>query len=243
MSTAILSAPRKSLASASAWTRAAATESGQAFRDPAMADRTRTARRVTLSAGAPMRSRPTEVRRLSRACHALAFASAGRAAATGLRWVLRDLMAVDRKRPAQGNARMRGVTHFVKAEMNRTGVERAVSLPCVGGHPRVLGQRLVGSKASSFHDRLSGRVVATRRARLRTAYPHTGPSCRESFISKSTPLIPRAAAFYRAVFGWKMEKRGGPQDYWLVTTGADGDPESVAGSCAAWARRRPTCTL
>jgi predicted enzyme related to lactoylglutathione lyase len=32
----------------------------------------------------------------------------------------------------------------------------------------------------------------------------------------------RSAAFYRAVFGWTIEKWDGPQDYWLVTTGDDG---------------------
>src|SRR5579863_4180665 len=31
----------------------------------------------------------------------------------------------------------------------------------------------------------------------------------------------RAAMFYRKVFGWKIDKWQGPQDYWLVTTGTD----------------------
>lgn len=31
----------------------------------------------------------------------------------------------------------------------------------------------------------------------------------------------RAAAFYRAVFGWDIHKWDGPQDYWLVQTGED----------------------
>ena len=34
----------------------------------------------------------------------------------------------------------------------------------------------------------------------------------------------RAAAFYSKVFGWEINKWDGPEDYWLVTTGADGTP-------------------
>lgn len=34
----------------------------------------------------------------------------------------------------------------------------------------------------------------------------------------------RAAAFYSKVFGWKITKWDGPQDYWLITTGQDGEP-------------------
>ena len=37
----------------------------------------------------------------------------------------------------------------------------------------------------------------------------------------------RAAEFYRELFGWKIERMGGPMDYWLVNTvatGADGRP-------------------
>ncbi len=34
----------------------------------------------------------------------------------------------------------------------------------------------------------------------------------------------RAGEFYKKVFGWKIEKWGGPIDYWLVTTGADEEP-------------------
>jgi uncharacterized protein len=34
----------------------------------------------------------------------------------------------------------------------------------------------------------------------------------------------RAANFYRKVFGWKIEKWPGPMDYWMVTTGAEGEP-------------------
>jgi predicted enzyme related to lactoylglutathione lyase len=32
----------------------------------------------------------------------------------------------------------------------------------------------------------------------------------------------RAAKFYSEVFGWESAKWGGPMDYWLVKTGADG---------------------
>jgi predicted enzyme related to lactoylglutathione lyase len=35
----------------------------------------------------------------------------------------------------------------------------------------------------------------------------------------ATPDREKTAAFYRAVFGWKVEKWEGPVDYWLVTTG------------------------
>jgi hypothetical protein len=34
----------------------------------------------------------------------------------------------------------------------------------------------------------------------------------------------RAVEFYKKAFGWQIQKWPGPQDYWLVTTGADGDP-------------------
>lgn len=34
----------------------------------------------------------------------------------------------------------------------------------------------------------------------------------------------RAAAFYKKVFGWKIEKWPGPMEYWMVTTGADATP-------------------
>ena len=35
---------------------------------------------------------------------------------------------------------------------------------------------------------------------------------------------PRAVGFYREVFGWEFRELGGPRDYWLVTTGPDGEP-------------------
>jgi uncharacterized protein len=34
----------------------------------------------------------------------------------------------------------------------------------------------------------------------------------------------RAVDFYKKVFGWQIQKWPGPQDYWLVTTGPDGQP-------------------
>jgi uncharacterized protein len=34
----------------------------------------------------------------------------------------------------------------------------------------------------------------------------------------------RAVKFYSDVFGWKIEKWGGPSDYWLANTGPDTKP-------------------
>lgn len=34
----------------------------------------------------------------------------------------------------------------------------------------------------------------------------------------------RAAKFYEEIFGWKIKKWEGPIDYWLVTTGPEGQP-------------------
>ena len=34
----------------------------------------------------------------------------------------------------------------------------------------------------------------------------------------------RAIRFYSTVFGWTFDKYAGPQDYWLITTGPDGQP-------------------
>lgn len=34
----------------------------------------------------------------------------------------------------------------------------------------------------------------------------------------------RASAFYKKLFGWKIEKWPGPTEYWMVTTGAEGTP-------------------
>ena len=34
----------------------------------------------------------------------------------------------------------------------------------------------------------------------------------------------RAVAFYKKVFGWKIEKWDGPMDYWMVNTGDEKSP-------------------
>jgi uncharacterized protein len=34
----------------------------------------------------------------------------------------------------------------------------------------------------------------------------------------------KLAKFYQGLFGWEMAGWGGPQDYWLVTTGPEGTP-------------------
>jgi predicted enzyme related to lactoylglutathione lyase len=41
----------------------------------------------------------------------------------------------------------------------------------------------------------------------------------------------RAVDFYRHVFGWKIEKWGGPTDYWLMTTGDETRP-GISGGIA-----------
>ena len=33
----------------------------------------------------------------------------------------------------------------------------------------------------------------------------------------------RALAFYTKVFGWQFQKWAGPMDYWLITTGTEGE--------------------
>ncbi|HLD41610.1 MAG TPA: VOC family protein [archaeon] len=34
----------------------------------------------------------------------------------------------------------------------------------------------------------------------------------------------RASEFYSKVFGWKFEKWDGPMEYWMITTGKEGEP-------------------
>jgi uncharacterized protein len=34
----------------------------------------------------------------------------------------------------------------------------------------------------------------------------------------------RAVKFYKSLFGWGINKYPGPTDYWLITTGPDGEP-------------------
>jgi predicted enzyme related to lactoylglutathione lyase len=36
--------------------------------------------------------------------------------------------------------------------------------------------------------------------------------------------LQRAISFYEKAFGWKFKKWEGPMDYWLVTTGPEGEP-------------------
>ena len=33
----------------------------------------------------------------------------------------------------------------------------------------------------------------------------------------------RALAFYQGLFGWQFQKWAGPTDYWVITTGTDGE--------------------
>ncbi len=40
----------------------------------------------------------------------------------------------------------------------------------------------------------------------------------------ATNDLEKTAAFYRDVFGWKVEKWEGPVDYWLVMTGDEKTP-------------------
>jgi predicted enzyme related to lactoylglutathione lyase len=40
----------------------------------------------------------------------------------------------------------------------------------------------------------------------------------------ATDDLEKTAAFYREVFGWKVEKWEGPVDYWLVTSGDEKTP-------------------
>jgi hypothetical protein len=47
----------------------------------------------------------------------------------------------------------------------------------------------------------------------------------------------RAVKFYTDVFGWQGQKWDGPMDYWLVTTGPEGEP-GIDGGIAK--RRMPT---
>ncbi len=49
----------------------------------------------------------------------------------------------------------------------------------------------------------------------------------------------RAAKFYGDVFGWKINKWEGPQDYWLVTTGENGE-QGINGGLMQ--RMTPTTT-
>ena len=39
----------------------------------------------------------------------------------------------------------------------------------------------------------------------------------------------RAAEFYKSVFNWKVNKREGPEDYWLMQTGTNEEVEITGG--------------
>jgi predicted enzyme related to lactoylglutathione lyase len=50
----------------------------------------------------------------------------------------------------------------------------------------------------------------------------------------------RAAEFYQSVFGWKVNKWEGPEDYWLIQTGTENEP-GVTGGIAG--RIKPEDTI
>lgn len=49
----------------------------------------------------------------------------------------------------------------------------------------------------------------------------------------------RAIDFYAKVFGWKITKWDGPEDYWLIETGPDSEP----GINGGLSRRRPESAM
>jgi uncharacterized protein len=51
----------------------------------------------------------------------------------------------------------------------------------------------------------------------------------------------RAVAFYKKAFGWKIEKWGGPANYWLVTTGEDKEP-GINGAITEKSENTPATT-
>lgn len=51
------------------------------------------------------------------------------------------------------------------------------------------------------------------------------------------------AAFYRDVFGWKVEKWDGPVDYWLITTGESGTAGIDGGLMQAGGPFNPGITV
>src|SRR5260370_38391722 len=53
----------------------------------------------------------------------------------------------------------------------------------------------------------------------------------------------RASAFYKKVFGWKIEKWPGPMEYWMVTTGAEGVPGINGGPMKRTNVETPTNTV
>ncbi len=51
----------------------------------------------------------------------------------------------------------------------------------------------------------------------------------------------RAIDFYKTVFGWKFDNWGGPEDYWLITTGPDDQPGINGGMMHRTQKLPPTC--
>lgn len=49
----------------------------------------------------------------------------------------------------------------------------------------------------------------------------------------------RALAFYQSVFGWQSQKWDGPEDYWLLTTGAAEQPGINGGLMKRHDPRQP----
>jgi predicted enzyme related to lactoylglutathione lyase len=53
----------------------------------------------------------------------------------------------------------------------------------------------------------------------------------------------RAAGFYGGVFGWQVAKWDGPVDYWMVTTGAEGEAGINGGITPRWNQERTVNTV
>jgi predicted enzyme related to lactoylglutathione lyase len=47
---------------------------------------------------------------------------------------------------------------------------------------------------------------------------------RPTHFEIQVPNPEEAAEFYKNVFGWTVQKWDGPEDYWLLMTGEDGEP-------------------
>ena len=52
---------------------------------------------------------------------------------------------------------------------------------------------------------------------------------RFTYFELATGDVEKAAAFYQAVFGWKIQKWNGPFDYWQVITGDESTPGANGG--------------
>ncbi len=51
----------------------------------------------------------------------------------------------------------------------------------------------------------------------------------------------RALDFYKNVFDWKIEKWGGPENYWLITTGEEKET-GINGALTLKSKNTPTTT-